>query len=853
MHRTSRPFVRALLLGLTVTCLHAQTPPDYVRDVEPILQKRCTACHGAGQQLAGLRLDDADGLKKGSGAGPVVLAGKAADSKLYQRITSTKKGHMMPPIGEPLSAAEIEKIRSWIEAGARFPAATVQAKATNPRSKHWAFQPISRPATPAVKQASWSRNPIDAFVLARLESEGIAPSPEASKRTLLRRLSIDLTGLPPTPAELAEFEADSSSSAYERAVDRLLASPHYGEKWARHWLDLARYADSDGYEKDLVRPYAWRYRNWVIDAFNRDMPFDQFTIEQLAGDLLPGATVEQKVATGFHRQVLTNREAGVDREEARFEQNINRANTIGTTWLGLSVGCAQCHNHKYDPISQKEFYQLFAFVDRLEERDIDAPLPGEMGPFLKARPEFDRARKHLLGQHNVAELQAAWEKRLKQAVEKPGENLEWDFEVTAYKASVDNALKLLYKPEAQRTNFESETMTFYFLRNSGPDYKRQGHIITCLQDARADLQDLMSKFTPLTMAYVVTEDPSVKTHIAIGGDHKVKGDAVEPGTLAVLPPLLGQPSRLTLAKWIVSRENPLTARVIANRIWQEFFGRGLVRTSEDFGTQGDRPSHPELLDWLATEFMERGWSVKQLHKTIVMSAAYRQSSKARKDLETKDPENILLARQTRLRLPAELLRDSALSVSGLLNPRIGGPSIRPPQPAGVAELGYANNVKWVETTGPERFRRGLYVHFQRTTPHPQLMNFDAPNSTVACSRRARSNTPLQALNLLNDPVFVEAAQGLAMRLLTEPRDPQTSITSRIDWAFETALGRKPSEKERSRLAQYLDQQLTLVKQNPQEASALMPIAPEGVKQDEAAAWAGLCRVLLNLDEFITRE
>ena len=832
--------------------MSAQIAPDFEKQIQPIFQKRCTACHGEGQQMAGLRLDDAEGVRKGGSAGAIVIPGKAAESKLYQRVASSKKGFAMPPIGEPLSAAEVAVIRDWVDAGGKLPPPLAGSPAAkNPKSKHWAFQPITRPAKPSVVAASWVKTPIDAFVLARLEAEKLAPSPEASKTTIVRRLSLDLTGLPPTVEEVRDFVEDGRPEAYERLVDRLLASEHYGERWTRHWLDLARYADSDGYEKDLVRPYAWRYRNWVIDALNRDMPFEQFTVEQIAGDLLPNAKVEQKVATAFHRQVLTNREAGVDREEARFEQNVNRVNTVSTVWLGLTVGCAQCHNHKYDPISQKEFYQMLSFFDGLEDRDIDAPLPGELGPYLQARPAFEKARSAILKQHEVLKHQAVWEERMKRAVEKPGENLEWDFQVTSYKVMVDNAITLLYTPEAQRSRFDSERLTLYFLRNPGPDLNRQGEIVSCLQDARTEITELMQKVSPLTMAYTVVENPKrAQTHIAVGGDWRVLGDPVDSNVPTVLPLLHGKPDRLSLARWLVSKQNPLTARVIVNRVWQEYFGRGLVRTSEDFGTQGERPSHPELLDWLASEFMDSGWSLKQLHKTIVMSATYRQSSKFRPELKDRDPDNVLLARQSRLRLPAELIRDSALATSGLLDTRIGGPSVRPPQPSGVAELGYANNVKWVESTGPDRYRRGLYVHFQRTTPHPMLMNFDAPNSTVACSRRARSNTPLQALNLLNDPVFFEAAQGLSTRIL---REGPSATKERIEYAFELATSRKPSAKEAQRLATYFDQQLTLLKKNTRETTALLPLTPEGADATEAAAWVGVSRVLLNLDEFITRE
>lgn len=830
----------AWCLALTLAS-SASAAADFSRDVQPVFAKRCIGCHGPGQQMAGLRLDDPASLL----AKQLAVPGKAASSPLIDRITSPKKGFQMPPMGARLTEAEVAAIRTWIDEGAKVPATT---SSTSPaRSSHWAFQPVQRPRLPDVQRRDWVRNPIDAFVLARLQAEGIEPSPEASKATLLRRVSLDLTGLPPTPTELKNFLADNRPDAYERAVDRLLASPHYGEKWARPWLDLARYADSDGYEKDLVRPWAWRYRNWVIDALNNDMPFDRFMLEQFAGDLLPNATVDQKVATGFHRNVLTNREAGVDRTEARFEQNINRTNTISTVFLGLTAGCAQCHNHKYDPISQRDYYSLFAYVNNLEENDIEAPMPGEVGPYMRARTEYDEKRTALLKEYDIPNYQLQYEKRLQEAVDNPGKDLEWDFQVTEFKGGTDLALKMLAIPMEKRNRRQSRIMTARFLRIIGPDFNRNKELSAKLKECREKLAKLDATLPPLTEAMAIAEDGTApRMYIAQGGDYKTKGpevDAAPPAFLTSKPAR----TRLEFARWLASEENPLTSRVTVNRMWQEFFGRGIVRTSEDFGTQGDRPTHPELLDWLAADFRENGWSVKRMHRMIVTSAAYRQSSKVRPELSSKDPENTLLARQSRVRLPAEQIRDSALEASGLLNTKIGGPSVRPPQPAGVAELGYANSVKWNESAGTDRYRRGLYIHFQRTTPYPMLMTFDAPDSNVACTRRSRSNTPLQSLNLLNDPVFLEAAQGLALRVLTEP------VQDRIEHAFQLALGRSPSARERERFSAYLDQQNGLAAKDPDSAAKLMPMVPEGVSKTEAAAWAGASRVLLNLDEFITRE
>ena len=831
------------LLGAAGLATASPAPADFAKDIQPIFIKRCAGCHGPQQQMNGLRLDNRDSAMK------VIVPGKSAESKLVTRIASQKKGFMMPPVGAPLSEAEIATIKTWIDAGAKWPAAAATANASAAAPVHWSFAPVVRPASPDVRNRAWVRNPIDAFVLARLESENVQPSPEADRRTLLRRASLDLTGLPPTRQEIAAFLADNRPDAYERMVDRLLASPHYGEKWARHWLDLAHYADSDGYEKDNSRPWAWRYRQWVIDALNRDMPFDQFTVEQLAGDLLPDATVEQRVATGFLRNTLTNREAGVDRMEARFEQIVNRTNTVATTWLGLTVGCAQCHNHKFDPISHKDYYSMFAFFESAEEKMIDAPLPGELGPHLQAMPDYRTKREQIMTEYKIRDLFDKWEGRMREAFVNQGKDLEWDFAVTSFRAMVDGGDKLLKEDRTKRSQRDQERLIEYFLSNNGPEFSQDKAVAESLKTARQKLNELTSTLPRFTQAAVVSLDPEMPpSRMHIGGDYKNTGDVVEPNTPSALPALNApKRDRAALANWIVSRTNPLTARVAVNRMWQEFFGTGIVRTSEDFGTQGEAPSHPALLDWLATEFMDRGWSVKQMHRLIVTSAVYRQSSAARKELESRDPENRLLARQSRVRLPAELLRDSALNASGLLNDAVGGPSVKPPQPPGVAELGYGNSVKWVESKGTDRYRRGLYIHYQRTTPYPLLSNFDAPDSNVTCSRRRRSDTPLQSLNLLNDPVFFEAAQGLAVRTLKESTD------DRVGFAFEAVLGRSPKPRERDRLSSYYDSELAFYRKDAKAAESMLPVEIENSTQAERAALVALSRVLLNLDEFITRE
>jgi hypothetical protein len=840
--------MRGILRTLAVLlCAAANVPgqakPDFKKDVQPLLQRKCVMCHNERLSQNGVRLDDGEAALAGGYSGPVIIPGKSAESKLIARVSSSKKGFMMPPAGTPLTEAEVAILKQWIDSGAEWPRTAKTISAVRPQSGHWSFRPIARPDVPEVKQKGWARNSIDRFVLARLEKEGIAPSPEASKAVLLRRLTLDLTGLPPTPQEVSGFLADERPDAYEQAVERLLNSKHYGEQRARAWLDVARYADSDGLEKDLVRPFAWRYRHWVIDAYNRDLPFDEFTIEQLAGDLLPNATVEQRVATGFHRNTLTNREGGTDPEESRFEQLVNRTNTTGTTWLGLTVGCSQCHDHKYDPIKQKDYYALMAFLNQSEEVDIEAPLPGEYGAWMRKQPEYRARREALLREYDVEALQAEWEEKIREALDHPGKDADWDFAVSNGRPMLDRFETLLRTPKAQRTERENDLVMRWFAGTPGPYKDRDVDKLEGLKDFRRRLQNLDKEFPHLTMAMTMFELPKApETHIAIKGDFRAKGLKVEANTPGFLPPLPeGAPrNRLTLARWLVSEQNPLTARVAVNRLWMEFFGRGLVKTAEDFGTQGDAPSHPELLDWLASEFRENGWSVKHMVRLVVTSATYRQSSRTRKELMEKDPENVLLARQSRVRLPAENIRDAALAASGLINPAIGGPSVRPPQPAGVAELGYANSVKWAEDDGPARYRRGMYIHFQRTTPYPMLMNFDAPDSYVACARRRRSNSPLQALNLLNDPVFFEAAQALAMRVLRE-----APAAERIDYAFELALGRSPSQRERERMQKFLGQEAAAIQ--AEQAQALLPLYPE------QAAWTGAARVLLNLEEFITRE
>ena len=830
---------------------------EFRSDVEPIFRERCGACHGPSVQTSGLRLDQRDAALRGGYSGRAILPHDSAQSPLVHRVASGEQAFRMPPTGPRLTREEVGILRAWIDQGAAWgrPGQASEGAPHAPSSQsHWSFQPIRRPEPPQVTGSEWVRNPIDRFVLSKLESEGAEVSRDAGKSTLLRRLSLDLIGLPPSFSDARMFLEDPDPEAYERLVDRLLDSQHYGEKWARHWLDLARYADTDGYTQDLARPYAWRWRNWVIDALNADMPFDEFTTQQLAADLLESPTPDQLAATGIHRNTLRNREGGTIYEQSRFEETLDRANTVATAWLGLTIECAQCHDHKYDPITQKDFYSFYAFFDNVSDVHIDAPLPGEMGPYLSKRAEYERKRQELLEEHHVPELQPEWERQMKIAAANPGDRTDWDLCYDVLYQMTDGGWEVLFKDPAERTYREREMLTDYFIDWYHTVVSKERTEELQYKELRKKLTSLKASYPRLSEARIIRERTGPgRTFLRVRGEWSRKGIEVEPRTPTFLPglPAEGRATRRDLAAWLLSEENPLTARVAVNRMWQEFFGRGLVRTSEDFGTQGDVPSHPELLDWLAGEFMDGGWSMKRMHKLIVMSATYRQSSEARPELLERDPENTWVARQNRLRLPSEVLRDSALFAGGLLAPEIGGPSVYPPQPKGVAELTYDwDTERWPESTGPDRYRRGLYTFFRRTAPYPQMMIFDAPDSHRAASRRRRSNTPLQALNLLNDEVFLEAARGLALRVVTDsPPDWRT----RLDGLFQITLGRPPSAAEAAELLQSYRRQTLLLHQSPAEVTRLIQLDWSEHDPVQLAAWTGVGRILMNTDEFITRE
>jgi mono/diheme cytochrome c family protein len=838
----------ALPLGLVAAEIAAADPKpvDFVDDVLPIVQKHCFSCHGEDKQESGLRLDLKKDALKGGDSGAVIVPGKSGHSRLID-LVSGKDGELMPPAdkGERLTAAQIAVLKNWIDQGAIWPD---QSLAQLLAARHWSLQPIRPVAPPAVKTDRPLQQPIDAFILDRLAKEKVKASPAADRATLIRRLWLDLLGLLPSPADVDAFVGDPSPDATERLVDRLLASPHYGELWGRHWLDQARYADSDGYEKDRPRPFAYRYRDWVIAALNADMPFDRFTVEQLAGDLLPQATVEQKIATGLHRNTLHNTEGGTDPEEDRVKKTVDRTNTLGSVWLGTTLGCAQCHSHKYDPISQREYFSLYAVFNSIQEHDLEAPTEAEAAKLVRDREVHAKKTEELKATLTAYEqnLQPAaleaWEQKIRDAGKSP-------------EGTPPKIAKALKKAKEERTPAEQESIEKH--------HRLLDEEWTKLNKALTDHQAKSPKLPPERMAQTVTElSKPRETRLHERGDFLSPGDVVHVSTPAILPPLRAendkQPTRLDVARWLVSPENPLTARVTVNRVWQQFFGRGIVATSDDFGGQGDKPTHPELLDWLASDFREQGWSLKQLHRRIVTSAVYQQSSAVRRDLRTKDPDNELVARQIRRRVEAEVLRDIALSAGGLLASKIGGPSVRPPQPSDYASITYAGSAKWVESKGADRYRRGLYTFFQRTSPYPMLATFDAPDSTECAVKRQTSNTPIQSLTLWNDVVFFEAAQHLARRVVREVplgMSPEQTLRARATQAMRHCVGRMPSQAEVDEVVALFQDQAQLAAANSatvEAANGAAPI-PEGITPTELAAWVNVSRTLLNLDEFVTRE
>lgn len=831
---------------------------DYRRDVKPIFAKHCVACHGPNKQRSELRLDTAAHAKHGGNHGPAFIEGNTAKSRLIQAIAGAAGVASMPPNERPkVSDKEIAVLKRWIEQGAKAPADEVAEKSEGAKTDHWSFQPIQRPKAPDSGKG-WGRNEIDRFIAAKLEKEKLTPSAEADRVTLIRRLSLDLTGLPPTPDETDAFVRDTSPEAYERVVERLLQSPHYAERWARHWLDLARYADSNGFTIDGPRTM-WPYRDWVIRAFERDLPFDQFVIEQVAGDMLPNATADQKVATGFHRNTLFNQEGGIDLEMFRVESVWDRVNTTGAAFLGLTIGCAQCHDHKYDPISQRDYYGLFAFLNNCDEPNLPLPTTAQQKGMKVHREKvavLDKALKGL-NTYSIAK-ERQWERDLsaEDRLKLPPKIREL-VDKTDYQRTKEEALALSnWLRQIDQIPQLSAGLGDFAISSPLPlvsTFAVHQHLLRYRTSLETKLAELKKKEPPIVQAMVVAERKAPReTQIFIAGDYTRKGKKVTPSVLEAMPPLKAgpTPNRLDLAKWLVDPANPLTSRVIVNRVWQQYFGLGIVETENDFGTQGTPPSHPELLDWLASELMARKWSIKELHRLIVSSATYRQASVHRADLAKADPRNRYLGRQNRLRLEAEAVRDVALASSGLLDRKIGGPSVFPHQPDGVFAFTQSQR-DWKPSAGSDRYRRGMYTFFWRSAPHPGLVAFDAPDSNTTCTRRNRSNTPLQALTLLNDKAFFECAQSLAARVLKEAKGDDAE---RLKHAFRLCVSRELTTREAERLEALLSNLQGELAKAPAEAKKLAPSSiPANVTPAQAAAWTLTARVILNLDEFITRE
>jgi hypothetical protein len=989
----------------------------FTRDVRPILARHCYACHGPdeNQRKAKLRLDLKDGAFAEYDGGRPFVPGSVEESEALRRVTSDDPTEQMPPGGKEkrLGPDQVATLKTWVEQGAKW-------------ETHWAFErPVKQPL-PIVAMQSWPRNPIDRFVLARLEREGLRPAPEADRTTLLRRVCIDLTGLPPTPEMAAAFLADRAPDAYEKLVDRLLDSPAFGERWARMWLDLARYADTKGYEKDLKRTI-WRYRDWLIDAFNTDMPYDRFSTEQLAGDLLPGAGPVQLLATAFHRNTLTNDEGGTDDEEFRIAAVKDRVDTTAQVWMGLTMGCAKCHSHKYDPIGQKEYYKFYAFFNQTADSDRYDDGPTEPFPTTADQARIDELKARIgrleaalaeptpeklaaLRRWEEAQARSSWTtlepKSMAAAsgssmkvqadrsvlVGGPGHETETYTLSFAAPAGRLTAIRLEAIPDpsmprggvgrspgdgnfvlsritADLPSKDGKTASITFSRAKAdfaqehypvehalknPDIKKHGWAVSPRQKephravfhlaepsqlapgtvlvirldhqyaignkgfslgrfristteasspsleadppaeiaailklaadrrtesqtrallahhaaiapeakpAREEIARLKGQVEAILNAVrtpIARELPEGKkrvTKVHRRGNFLDPGEPVEPSTPSAFPPPPKDSprNRLGVAFWLFSPDNPLTARVAVNRHWSQFFGRGLVETLEDFGSQGQPPSHPELLDWLACEFRDGGWSMKNLCRLIVTSATYRQSSRVTHEQNQKDRSNRLLGRGPRFRLEAEMIRDSALSVAGLLSPKMHGPSVMPHQPDGIWRSTY-NTDRWVLSPGDDRYRRGLYTFIKRTSPYPALMTFDAPSREVCTVRRIATNTPLQALVTLNDPAYVEAAQALARRMV---REGGTSLHDRIAHGLRLALDRAPESREVEALAGLYDHRLSHYRDHPEDAVKLAtdPLGPlpPGWDAAELAALTSVCNVILNLDEFLTRN
>jgi hypothetical protein len=831
MRRKLIPAVSCVLLALTGSgrAAAADGPViNYTRDIKPILAVHCYACHGPdeGRRKAKLRLDLREAAVK-----KAIKPGDPAGSSLVERISSSDPDEVMPPPSAKkgtLTAGQIDLLKRWIEQGAKF-------------DIHWAYVKPARPATPAVKNMSWPHNPIDHFIATQHEKQGYRPSPEADRVTLLRRLNFDLVGLPPTPEEVDAFVNDKSGNAYEKVVDRLLGSPHFGERMAVYWLDLVRYADTGGYHSDNHRDIAL-YRDWVIAAFNQNRHFDQFTIEQLAGDLLPHSTAEQRIASGYNRLLQTTEEGGAQAREYTAKYAADRVRNASSVWLATTLGCCECHSHKFDPFTTKDFYSFGAFFADVKERAVGRQeqtvmaTPQQQGQLDKLDQEIAALRPALSKSTPALETgQAAWEKQTRG---KPGK----------LPAAVAAALKV---EPGQRNAKQKEALAAHY-RSIAPALASVRERIAALEGQK---KQIIQK-VPSTLV-TMSVNPRVMRVLPRGNWLDDSGQIVAPAVPGSLPSLdaNGQrPTRLDLAKWLVSRDNPLTARVFVNRLWKLTFGQGIVKSLEDFGTQGAFPTHPALLDWLAVEFIDRGWDIKHMLKLMLMSSTYRQSSYAGKELRERDPGNLWLARQGRFRIDAEMVRDNALAISGLLVRKIGGPSVKPYQPEGYWRYLNFPTRTYQPDHGPDQYRRGLYTYWQRTFLHPSLKAFDAPTREECTVERPRSSTPLQALVLLNDPTYVEAARVFAERILKEGG---TTLPQRLDWAYRQAVSRQVKPEEIRLLSELHARHRAEFTKDAQAAQKLVSSGERPVAKDipvaELAAWTSVARVILNLHETITRN
>ena len=810
---------------------------DFNREVRPILAKNCFACHGQDEvqvkRANGLRLDRRESATKPLKSGETaIVPGDPDSSALILRVTEEDETMRMPPrkAGQRLSPAEVDVLQRWIAQGA-------------PYAQHWALVPPEALPLPKVESTAWPRNGIDFWILDRLEQEGLKPSPEADRYTLLRRVSLDLRGLPPTPREVERFIQDTAPDAYERAVDRCLDDPAYGERWARLWLDLARYADSAGLGSDPLRPNIWPYRDWVINALNRNLPYDQFTNRQIAGDLLPNASLDDRIATAFHRNTMTNTEGGTDDEEFRVAAVKDRVDTTMQVWMGLTMGCAKCHSHKYDPITHEEYYRFYAFFNQSADNDQ----PDESPVMLVATPEVTVKVKEIDAQiaplrakldastPELAAAQAKWESSLGPA------------NAAGRKGLPKGILTVLDIPAAKRSKDQARALSRHF-RSIAPELKP-------IRDQIAALEKSKPKAPSLPVMAELPAERRRVTRVLRKGNFLDPGDPVEPGVPKALHPFpAGAPAnRLGLARWLVDPRNPLTARVAVNRYWAQLFGTGLVESEEDFGTQGEPPSHPELLDWLAVCYRDSGWDTKALLRLIVTSATYRQSSKVRPELLEKDPRNRLLARAARVRLEAEMVRDQALALSGLLSRKLGGPSVFPPQPEGLWQAAFNGQRSWSTSPGDDRYRRGLYVFWRRTVPYPSMATFDAPSRETCSIKRVRTNTPLQSFVTLNDPVYVEAAQALARRIV---REGGSDAPARARYALRLCQCRPPRPEQVEPILALHAAERERYRHDREAALALAtaPIGPlpPGMDPVDLAAWTAVANVLLNLDSVLTK-